>query len=165
MNHAVPEDFEGRKFAFDSIRAEQMYRRDKQWRIFSWAATLLLASIGGIVALAGDGKFQFELCPHRALMVLAVLSISVYAGYWIHENIELEGAAGKALDNYADILGVRGVSPDPKRRPMFGYVMAISLLAFAAVLTIVLVPGQGPATPGAAPRSTIERENCRPNCN
>jgi hypothetical protein len=43
------------KAALDMARYELNYRREKQWNIFSWIATILVAVISGIVALVGKG--------------------------------------------------------------------------------------------------------------
>ena len=39
--------------ALEVARAELMYRRDKQWHIFAWTTTLLVAAIGGFITLPG----------------------------------------------------------------------------------------------------------------
>jgi hypothetical protein len=43
--------FDQKNFVRAAIAAEMAYCRDKQWKIFSWSASLLTAIIGGVVAI------------------------------------------------------------------------------------------------------------------
>jgi hypothetical protein len=137
-SHKARED----KFAREVVGKELTYRRDKQWRIFSWTSTFLLATIGGVVVLAGKGQFRFDL-PLRALMAVALLIIAIYACRWIGQNIEYESWARSDAQNIDKQLGTELQIPEPGKRWWGGYRGALALLAIAAVLAVILAPCSG----------------------
>ena len=118
------------------IRQELVHRRDKQWKIFAWAATLLVAATAGVITLVGDNKFSFPLWPQRAAMSGALIVITGYACYWIHENITFESRARKALLRFLNNTAIpKNMIPDPNANPLFGYSWTLSLLCIASVTT------------------------------
>ncbi|HEV8430301.1 MAG TPA: hypothetical protein VGQ41_20525 [Pyrinomonadaceae bacterium] len=126
------------KAALEVIRHEVGYRREKQWKIFSWTATILVAVIAGVITLVGDDKFKFPLWPQRAAMAAATIVITVYACHWIHENITFESGARDALTGFfKDNEISKNVIPDPRTSPHFGYSATLILLAVAAVATVL----------------------------
>ena len=126
-------------FAREVVAKEVEYRREKQWRIFSWTSTFLLAAIGGVVVLAGKGEFVFS-WSLRLIMVLALSTISIYAIFWIHENIKFESSSRRDLQRIDDKLQIKFEIPNPQGKPMFGYGGTVALLAIAAVLAVLLAP-------------------------
>ena len=42
------------------LRKEIEYRRDKAWKIFSWASTILLGTIGGLVAIYNPTQLRMN---------------------------------------------------------------------------------------------------------
>jgi len=120
-------------------RHELDYRREKQWKLFSWTVTILLTTIGGIVTLAGKGEFDFSF-PRALLMAAALVVLAVYASKWIHENIGFEERARKKV---IEFLGPSGITcemvPKADAKPWSGYVTAIALIAIGAVVTIFSV--------------------------
>ena len=120
-------------------RAELEYRRKKQWDIFVWAATLLVASIGAVFALAVKGEFKFAWGPRFGFAV-ALLGVAAYAWRWIDLNIDFEK---KARTNLVGLYKVPRTKPsdlpDPDTPVLFGYVQIILGLGFAAAV-VVLVP-------------------------
>ena len=56
------------KFAREAIANELQYLREKEWRMFSWASSIQLGIIGGVITIAGIRGFLFPL-PHRLLFV------------------------------------------------------------------------------------------------
>jgi hypothetical protein len=145
---AEPSDTTIGRFARAVVSEELEYRREKQWRIFSWVSAVLLAAIGGIVALAGKGDFRFPLSL-RILMALALATLAGYACLWIAENIKFETLAREDLTKIDKSLGIAFRIPDPQSRRLFGYGATVLLLALAAVLTVMLAPATGPC-PSAA---------------
>ena len=132
---------EEQRVALEAIRHELQYRRDKQWKIFSWTATLLLAAIAGVITLVGREEFVFSLWPQQAMMTIALCVIGVYACLWIQENIEIEGHARNALLGKLKNEGLKDdVVPDPRCAPIRGYSATIVLLMIAAVLTVLSAP-------------------------
>jgi hypothetical protein len=132
-----------RQFAREVISKEVEYRRDKQWRIFSWTSGFLLAAIGGVVVLAGKGQFLFDQ-RLRVLMALALVTIAAYACLWIAANIKFEASARSELKTIDELLQIKFTIPDPKANVMFGYGATVSLLAIAAVLAVLLAPESAP---------------------
>jgi hypothetical protein len=133
------------QFARELVAHEVEYRREKQWRIFSWTTALLLAAIGGIVALAGKGEFRFP-CLLRGLMALALGTVAAYAWLWIRENIKFEAMAREDLMQIDQSLGINFRVPDPSAHPLFGYGATVILLAVAAILTVILAPATDPCS-------------------
>jgi hypothetical protein len=128
--------------ALEVLRHELVYRRDKQWKIFRWTATVLIASIGGVISLAGQEQFRFPWFPQRIAMAAALIVVTVYACRWIAENIQLEAGARDALVRCLNGLGLDERSiPSPLGKPVYaGYVTLLILLAVAAVITVLLAP-------------------------
>src|SRR5436305_8808236 len=128
---------EERKAVIEALRDELEYRREKQWKIFSWVAMLLLAAIAGVITLAGKGEFRFP-WPQRIVAVVALVAISRYARLWVNENIRFESCCrNRLLDLLAGSGLARDVIPDPERAPNFGYARVIILLMLGAILTIL----------------------------
>jgi hypothetical protein len=122
----------GQNVPLDVVRHELNYRREKQWKIFAWIATILVTVIGGIVA--GKEHWNFD-TKRKILMTLAVIVITGYASKWIHENIEREERARQKIVAYLkdeDILV-------PPTGLIFGYIATILLLMAGALVAIWFV--------------------------
>jgi len=128
------------KFARNAIAREVDYRREKQWRIFSWTSTLLIASIGGAIALAGAQHFSFPVFPQRVLMAFALFVLTSYARTWVRRNIDYEAAARDALIKLDKQLGIsESITTNPRDDPRWGYVRALDLLAAAGIMAVLFV--------------------------
>jgi len=68
------------------LRQELEFRRSKQWDIFSWCSTLLVAIAGGVIALE---KQQTSLLhpAQRVVVSLAVATLASYGFIW-HKHHE-----------------------------------------------------------------------------
>ena len=126
------------KAALEIVRHELDYRRKKQWDIFYWTVTLLVAVIGGTVALASKGSFKFDILS-RALMAASIAVISLYAVRWIDNNLKFERKARRKLLELVNTAGLDNAVADPDKFE-FGYATTVRLVAVGAVLTILLVP-------------------------
>ena len=94
----------------DIVKWEIDYRRQKQWNIFSWCSTLLVAIIGGTITLrtgvfaktpvTWDVKLQ-------SLVTFAVVVLVFYTCLWIYHSDYRENEAIKHLDDNAKILLMR----------------------------------------------------------
>jgi hypothetical protein len=109
-------DVNTRGFDYLKLRREVLakeidYRREKRWRIFSWTSSILLAALGGVLALTGKG-FHFPLLPHRALSAAAALFVSLYAFLWITMNRKEEKSLRVIMEKYDDDLGIGPVEKD-----------------------------------------------------
>lgn len=107
----------------DILIRELEYRRKKQWDIFSWCSTLLVAITGGIIALqkgpsgiSNGQKFSIS---------LAVVLLAAYAIPWIGHNYKLEVAAIAEMGQQGNFL--------KHKNPIFGSRVAVGFLALAAL--------------------------------
>jgi drug/metabolite transporter (DMT)-like permease len=126
--------------ALEVAHGELLYRREKQWYIFAWTSTLLVAVIGGAITLAGKvcspGKADVAYSTIQyILMALAVVVLSSYAWIWINENMRLEELARAKVIRLLEAHGMGVVLPDPRKLPL-GYVGVVVLLTIGAVLAI-----------------------------
>ena len=138
-HHSEDDSFEKLRFARESIAKEVDYRRDKQWRIFSWTTTLLLGSIAGMVTISGDKGFYLS-WPLRVAASCAILTITAYACLWLDQNLADERKAMKALkccDERLNITHITSPELGPRR---FGYAETLVLLAIAAVCAVIFAP-------------------------
>jgi hypothetical protein len=88
----------------DAIWSEIVYRREKQWNIFAWAATLLLGAAGWIATLTfKEGQ---ELSKEQKGTLIAALGIlTLYAAVWVSINVWREEEATKKINKLDEKLG------------------------------------------------------------
>lgn len=123
-----------RKAALDEIS----FRMDKLWRIFSWTSTVLVAIIGGTIALR-TGQTTLSI-GHQGIVAGAALVVGAYAIAWLRQNLRLEGHARDALEAHDRALGITsyndavgGSLPRPDRGIVVGYKLTVALLTLAAM--------------------------------
>lgn len=111
---------------------------DKLWRIFSWTSTVLIAIIGGTVALRTSESVLA--LPNQVVVASAAVVLAVYAIIWLRQNLRLEAQARDALAAHDFELGISsyneaigGALPRPDRGVVIGYNLTVMLLALAAV--------------------------------
>jgi hypothetical protein len=132
------------QFKRQAIESEVAHRRDKLWRIFSWAGSLLVALTGGFIALRANQQSQFNPSRfQRGMLIFAVTVLTVHASLWLTQNLQLEDDAQEDLDKYDEMLDIEHTKSERSRflqfvRRRFGYRPAVILLAVAAILTILL---------------------------
>ena len=124
------------RFARQELEKERAYRRDKVWKIFSWAASILVAITGGAIALKTNSENCILSCWHRRIMSGAVLFLTGFTCLWIIQNLKILRNAEKAIAEYDKILEIKNIIP--KEPPRFGYSPALVILAIAAILAIVI---------------------------
>jgi hypothetical protein len=124
----------------DVLLKELEHRREKQWKIFSWIAGLLVAMIGGTAALKlrempGDFTRAFKLA-----IAGAGSGLWLYAVVWIRQNWRLEL---KVLDKLHD-MGIDLPTNDRREKYLgqrkvglvFGYLQAL-FFVYLALLAVV----------------------------
>ena len=86
----------------DIIRWEIDYRRQKQWNIFSWCSALLVATIGGTIALR-TGFFSKPPTAWnvylKSVVTFAVVVLVLYTWSWIHHSDKKEKQALAQLES------------------------------------------------------------------
>lgn len=116
--------------ATDLACKELDFRRDKQWDIFSWCSTLLVAITGGVIALQSGPTQQPHLLlrSQRAIISVAVVIVATFAVVWLGHNWHMEKLARRCFPE-----DIRERVWGPKRR-VVGYRWAIVMLGAAALL-------------------------------
>jgi len=128
--------FEQLKFAREQLEKEREHRREKLWKIFSWAGTILVAITGGTVALKTNHHQDFVFSWWlRGSIIASVAFLMTYASLWIKQNLAIEDEVQKALDKCDQKLGIESVLSQNK--PKFGYTAALFMLASAAIVAII----------------------------
>ena len=126
----------------EALLGELAHRREKQWKIFSWIASLFVAMIGGTLALKlGTPPTDFRV-PFKIAITIAAVGLQLYSWLWIRQNWELERKALQKLHK----LGIDFPTNDEcenylgERRTglVFGYLQAL-LLVFAALQLVIWI--------------------------
>ncbi len=148
MNEKLaPSRLEILKLAQQLQQKEVDYRREKRWRIFSWASSLLVGSIAGAVAITADNTKVLPIYPHKTFMIVAVLTLAVYAIIWIRYNGIAETNARKNLHEIEkhlqlyDGLALENTNPEEWKSflsSFISYGLVVFLLALAAIAIILL---------------------------
>jgi hypothetical protein len=141
----LPEDneekeLERKKFAYEIYRKEVEYRRDKAWKIFSWASTIFIGITGGLIALyskqvMGDGRPENTLLPFESKLLLtgALLVLATYSCLWVHRNTSCRRKVAEKMDNLKLVEKAEG------SKIVFGYKFTLILLAVFACFSVWLI--------------------------
>ena len=106
---------------------ELEYRRRRQWEIFSWCSTLLVAITGGLIALQTRQQASPFHLGQKISISLAVLVLAAYAVFWIVHNNYLEMSIKGCFDpKFHERIC-------PHKHLATGYVAAIVILGIAAL--------------------------------
>ena len=122
---------------------EADHRREKRWRIFSWASSLLLGSIAGAVAITANRAKSLPWIPYRVSLVFAVLVLAAYAILWTAYNGKILEQTWERIKEIDRQLGIYQEEEPPSKRyklisKIISYGVTIGLLAAASILIIVL---------------------------
>jgi len=113
------------------VKKEVEYRQKKRWDVFSWSSTILVAIIGGAIALQTKTVGGLE-DGQRMAITLAVLVLAWFAYGWLSYHREREELVVTKYFNEETsklLLGKTG-----EKRPFFGDKLAVVFLAIAALL-------------------------------
>ncbi len=126
------------KYARKTIEKDLAHRREKLWRIFSWAGTLLIAIIGGVVAIKTDPSKGLELSwSLKGVLLASVFVLTFFSREWLRQNINKHNKALRALNNIDRLLEI-DIIVDVDEEVRFGYISALLLLASAAVVATLI---------------------------
>jgi Na+/melibiose symporter-like transporter len=134
-------DNEQFKTVYDALVAEITYRREKQWKIFSWSSTLLVGITAGVIALTFEKGKQLDEFS-RLLLIFSVVVLTAYSWLWCNRNIKFEEAARKELEGSQKALQIPTLKV--KWPDWLGYGPTLLLLALAAIATIWFAPNPNP---------------------
>jgi hypothetical protein len=146
MSNLQPTEFEKLQLARDQLSKEIQYRRDREWQIFSWASSVLIAIIGGSVALRGAGHgISYE---HKVWLAGGVAALTFWACIWffIHSRQERQrGLEANRLDKTLSLFSDPLYSGNDSRLWWLvrGDILALIFLGVAAVFAIMrILPDQ-----------------------
>jgi hypothetical protein len=123
---------ESHESVVDLACKELDFRREKQWDIFSWCSTILVAITGGAIVLQ-VGPQPHQLLPvQRRIISLAVVVLVGYAVLWLSHNWKMEKKARSCLSD--DKLW--GPTSRDLVAWVVGYRVALVLLGAAALLAV-----------------------------
>ena len=135
------------KLARIILEKELAHYLEKLWKIFSWTSTILISIIGGLIALRFREHPGSLSANDKVSLVFAVIVLSLYAIVQLNLILSFETKARnklEACDGELGILPYISIPSDARDRPdthpmskWVGYIATISLLALAAVYTIV----------------------------
>jgi len=121
---------ESHEATIDLAYKELEYRRKKQWDIFSWCSTLLVAITGGVIALETRQQTYPLHRSQKAIISLAVAVLVVYAVLWLGHNWRMDKLARCCFSKE-----IKERIWGPKRKAV-GYRWALVMLGAAALLAI-----------------------------
>lgn len=126
------------KHILELVRYELDYRRKKQWDIFSWAVTILVSVIGGVIVVTTKESIKTDLFS-RGAMAVALIGLTLYAAFWIGENIRAEEHADELIKKFLVANSKQDYAFRKSTAFAFGYVPVVLLIGFAAVAAVLLV--------------------------
>ena len=125
------------RFSRQELEKERAHRRDKVWKIFSWAATILVAVTGGIIALKTNSSGNLKISWFdRGVISGATLFLTGFASLWINQNLKILRSVDKAIAECDEVLEIKNVIPNESHR--LGYTPALVLLAIAAIIALFI---------------------------
>ncbi len=125
--------YERLKYAREAAQKVLDDRRDKAWRIFSWASSILLAVTAGVIAVLGEADYDYKLF---LVLWLSIVVLAWYACAWIKQNQDRADNAGDIVQSYNKQLGIE-TGHRPQKVFFIGYVSTVVLLTIAASLAIL----------------------------
>lgn len=124
------------RFAREVIAREMHYLRDKQWKIFSWASTIQLGIIGGIITLVG---IRGSILPfHKFLLAVVSIACTFIAIMWIKQILKREEDTLDILSTYDTKLMIP-TSGWSIKAPQIGYLWTVALFELTVLMTILYV--------------------------
>lgn len=112
------------------LQKDVEYRRKRQWDVFSWSSTLLVAIIGGLIAIKTSEHPHSLRRLTQVIITAAVVVLGGYAYRWIYDDAKRQVATVDLLNKVAKL------EPEEHKYPALGYRGAIILLAVVAVLAV-----------------------------
>lgn len=112
------------------LQKDLEYRHKRQWDIFSWCSTLLVAITGGVIALETTQSPHPLTLPTQLIISLAVVVLAGYAVHWIHYDAKCQTVTVDLLNKEVNL------EQTVRKHAGLGYRGAIVLLALAAILAI-----------------------------
>ena len=118
------------------MRDEVLYRREQQWKVFSWISSLLLAIIGGVSALAGNELVL--VLPHKFLLTASVLAFALFGSLRLRHDASVGWFYAQAYHELDKIFGLEISDSGAKKRHL-GHIGFLLLLT-AITIGVIWIP-------------------------
>ena len=125
---------------YEFLKNEIAFQRARKQEIFSWASSLLVAIIGGVIALTTGRNVHIE-WPQKVLLTLVVGILAGFSCTWIDVHWQEYLSAREKLSYYYDQIAEKGPD-DPWDYDITG-MGAIVALSVVAIITIWIRPLKG----------------------
>jgi branched-subunit amino acid ABC-type transport system permease component len=113
------------------VEYELNFQRTRKQEIFSWASSLLVAMIGGVIAVTAAQGVMLE-PAHRWLLSFAVVILCGFSCYWIKVHWAGYLRARKKLRFYYDQIA----APDKDHYWRYDYTSMAAIVALALVALV-----------------------------
>ena len=119
----------------DLLRQELDYRRSTQWNIFSWCSTLLIAIVGGVIALQKQNTSSLHL-GQQVIVSLAVAVLAAYAVVWLTHNADRETRARECITQQVkyQIWAPRSYAPGDRAAVVVLGIAALGAIWFPLII-------------------------------
>ena len=134
-----PLGIDDQKYVYEIFRKEVEWRREKAWKVFSWASTILLGTIGGLIVIVNKPEIYLFWWPHKALLIFSIVVLTIYASFWVKQNLDIRDSLLKKMQPFEVKLGIREMNEEVME-VKFGYRTTILLLSTGAILSIIFLP-------------------------
>jgi hypothetical protein len=123
-------------FAREIMAREIQYLREKEWKIFSWANTIQMGTIGGVITLVAVRGSVLSL--HRFILGTVSIACTLIAFMWIKQILKREEDTLTILNKYDEGLMIQSSGWSIKAAQI-GYLWTLVLFELAVLMTILYV--------------------------
>ncbi len=110
-----------------------MYRREQQWKVFSWISSLLLAIIGGVITLVGNELILA--LPHKFLLSASVLAFTLFGALRLRHDASVGGFYARSYHEIDKIFGLEFSDRDAKKWHVghVGFLLLLTVIAIGVI--------------------------------
>lgn len=119
---------------YEFLENEIRFERERKQEVFSWASSLLVAIIGGVVALTTGGSHAVLADRHKWFLSATIVVLCACSWYWIEIHWAAYLRARKKLSFYFDQLAARG--EDRYWPHDYTGLLAVLLLSLTALVAV-----------------------------
>jgi hypothetical protein len=129
----TPEGFERYTFTRERMRDEVMYRREQQWKVFSWISSLYLAIIGGVIVISSN-ELVITI-SHKVLLTIAVFIFAVAGTLRISHDASVAKAYAHEYHQLDKAFGLMFVDREYKKRHLahIGFLWLLAIISWLVI--------------------------------
>jgi hypothetical protein len=121
------------KSAYDALCTQLAYRRDRRHTIFAWCSSILVAIIGGIIALVQKSQ---DVAPYQRNLITATIGIlAVFTIYWIYYHWINEQDIQVQINKMDGVLKIKTAND---RRYFTDWMQTIAVVGLAGTALIAI---------------------------